>query len=82
MNIVKTNGQFQNDVRYFLIDLAMRRAEATPGRPFRTSEQDRRTAKALARRLDFDEALESAARRIRRRPRLPRPESYRADVIR
>jgi hypothetical protein len=81
VNIAKTKWQFETDARYFLTDLALRRAQAAPGRPFRASAQDARLAKAHAKRLTFEEAKVSAARRSRRRPRPPLPESYRAEVM-
>jgi len=65
MNVVKQSCQFSNEAYRLVTDLKLREVEAAPGRPYRPTEQDRRTAKDYARRLDHEEAKETAARRFR-----------------
>lgn len=65
MHVVKAQWQYKNEARYFVSDFALRQAQAAPGRPYRRSAQDLRTAKAHIRRLDFEEAKEIADRRSR-----------------
>lgn len=83
MNVVKTKWQYEAEARWLLTEIALEKAEAAvEGRRYRPSAKHDRAIKAVARALEAADAQEAAVRRSKRAPRLPRPESYRAEVIR
>jgi hypothetical protein len=63
MNVVKSPWQYRLEACYLLTDIAFNEVQAPARRPYRASDQVRRTAKTLCRRLDYEDAKEAAARR-------------------
>jgi hypothetical protein len=83
VNVVKTKWQYEAEARWLLTEIALEKAEAAvEGRRYRPSAKHDRAIKAVAKAIAFADAQEAATRKARRAPRPPRPETYRAEVIR
>jgi hypothetical protein len=83
VNVVKTTRQYEVEARWLLTEMALEKAEAAvEGRRYRPSAKQTRAIKAVAKAIAFADAQEAAIRKARRAPRPPRPETYRAEIVR